>query len=226
MTKYALTEDTISFEGKTLHRIQALTDFDDVRSGDFGGYVESESNLDQDDTCWVYDDAKVLENAKVKNQAKVRGCAIVRGHAKVVDQAEISDHAVVMDQAFVFHDAKVMNYARVYGSAEVYSDAVLSEYAQASQHAVVTTNVSGKAHVTEVTTRPPLSLSGLQYQVTFMDSTIQFDCVTKTKDEWLNTSKEELVRIGGLTAVRFHKRYLSLLTHIAEHHFKEHQSNF
>ena len=35
-------ENTIEFNGRTLHRIVALKDFGIVRKGDFGGYVESE----------------------------------------------------------------------------------------------------------------------------------------------------------------------------------------
>jgi carbonic anhydrase/acetyltransferase-like protein (isoleucine patch superfamily) len=226
MTKYELTSDAISLEGKTLYRIAAIRDFGDVRAGDLGGFVESEDNLDQDGDCWVYDEAKVLEQATVKKSAKIRGHAIVRGHAKVWDEAVVQDHAIVMDHAFLFHNAVAMNYARVYGNAEVYSHAVLSEYAQASHHACVTANVSGKAHVTDMTTKTPLSIDGLEYQVTFMDHMIQFDCMTKTKEEWIHCSREELVRIGGLKAVRFHNKYLSLLTHIADHHFKDSSKNF
>ena len=37
MVKYMLTEDTRKFEDRTLHRIMALDDFNDVKSGDLGG---------------------------------------------------------------------------------------------------------------------------------------------------------------------------------------------
>ena len=44
--KYRLLKnDTITVDGKTLYRIEALRDFADVKKGDKGGYIESEDNL-------------------------------------------------------------------------------------------------------------------------------------------------------------------------------------
>lgn len=65
--KYKLTEETIQHAGRILHRIRALRDFDDVKAGNLGGWIEKESNLDQDGDCWVYGNAKVRGNAKVKS---------------------------------------------------------------------------------------------------------------------------------------------------------------
>ena len=61
MKKYEILMDkknTIEFEGRTLYRIRALRDFNDVKKGNIGGYIESESNLSQEGDCWVYDNAK------------------------------------------------------------------------------------------------------------------------------------------------------------------------
>ena len=52
-------------ESNGLRRIIALRSFGDVKKGDIGGYVESESNLSQEDSCWVYGDARVSGNARV-----------------------------------------------------------------------------------------------------------------------------------------------------------------
>lgn len=50
--KYKLLEnDTITVDGRTLYRIEALKDFADVRKGDKGGYVEGEKNLSHEDGC-------------------------------------------------------------------------------------------------------------------------------------------------------------------------------
>lgn len=58
--KYELVEDdTITFNGRTLFRIRALIDLPLVKPGDLGGYIESENNLSQEGTCWVYRDAMV-----------------------------------------------------------------------------------------------------------------------------------------------------------------------
>ena len=40
--KYKLTNETITFLGKVLRRIEALKDFADVKKGDKGGFIESE----------------------------------------------------------------------------------------------------------------------------------------------------------------------------------------
>jgi len=43
--KYKSTGETIQHDGVTLHRIQALRSFGDVKEGDIGGWIEKESNL-------------------------------------------------------------------------------------------------------------------------------------------------------------------------------------
>ena len=43
--KYILTTETKDVNGHTLHRIQAIRDFNDVKTGDLGGWIEKEKNL-------------------------------------------------------------------------------------------------------------------------------------------------------------------------------------
>ena len=43
--KYILTDEIRAFYGKILHRIQAVRDFDNVKTGDLGGWIEKEENL-------------------------------------------------------------------------------------------------------------------------------------------------------------------------------------
>ena len=69
--KYKLTNETINVNGVALYRIEALKDFSDVKKGDKGGFVQSEDNLSQDGTCWVYDDAIVYGDAQVYSNAKI-----------------------------------------------------------------------------------------------------------------------------------------------------------
>lgn len=75
--KYELTKETKNVGCIILYRIKALRDFDVVKAGDLGGWVESESNLSQDDTCWVSGDAWVYGEAKVSGDAVVSGEAII-----------------------------------------------------------------------------------------------------------------------------------------------------
>ena len=80
MKKYELTNDTITANGKTLHRIKALKTFSNVEEGELGGYVERED-------AWLYGDAKVYGDARVYGNAKVYGDALVCGDAKVYGNA-------------------------------------------------------------------------------------------------------------------------------------------
>ena len=74
--KYELLEnDTIVInDGKTtLYRIKAIKDFGDVKSGDLGGYIESEDNLSIREICWIYDNARVFGYTRVSGVSRVSG---------------------------------------------------------------------------------------------------------------------------------------------------------
>ena len=60
MKKYKLTSETTGCDGFILYRIEALMDFSDVKTGDKGGFVQSENNLSQLGNAWVYGNAKVV----------------------------------------------------------------------------------------------------------------------------------------------------------------------
>jgi len=117
MKKYELTDEVKEVLGHKLHRIRALKDFGGVHKGELGGWVESEDNLSQEGTGWVYGDASVFSDARVY------GDAMVYGDARVGDNAMVCGDARVGDNARVFGDASVYGKARVYGDASVYGDA-------------------------------------------------------------------------------------------------------
>lgn len=121
MKKYQLTSEAITVNGRTLHRIQALRDFADVKAGELGGFVESEGNLEQevcdDDTCWVYDNACVYGDARVADDATVRDNAQVFGFAMVLNSAEVSGNAQVFDYARIDENAKIGGTAIISGIA-------------------------------------------------------------------------------------------------------------
>lgn len=69
MKKYEITDETITTNGITLHRIKALADithngYTIVHAGELGGYIEKEANLSHSGNAWVYGDAWVYGNAK------------------------------------------------------------------------------------------------------------------------------------------------------------------
>lgn len=152
--KYKITDETTKYLGRILHRIEALCTFDDVKIGDKGGFIESENNLSQEGTCWVYNNAKVLEqavvsgdaciydnavvcgNALVYDNAEVAGRAVVRGNAKVYGNACISENVIITGEAQVFEnadikeDAIIRGNAKVYGYAEIYGNSHITDYVE------------------------------------------------------------------------------------------------
>ena len=126
--KYELIPSDI--EG--LFRVKALKDFNNVKKGDIGGYVESENNLSQLDDCWIYDNAKVYDNAivcdnvQVWNNAQIYGYAVVVDNAKVCDNAEIGGKARIEGNAVIQGNAEVSGNARIWGNAEVSGNAIIS----------------------------------------------------------------------------------------------------
>ena len=98
--KYRLTDETINHNGRTLYRIEALTDRKNayvtgsgVQAGDLGGYIEREENLQGN--AWVDDNAKVYGDAIMTDDAVVSGIAEVYGYALVGGNAKVTSHARV-----------------------------------------------------------------------------------------------------------------------------------
>lgn len=147
--KYKLTEETISVDGRTLYRIEALKDFNDVKKGDKGGFIENENNLTQYGKCWVYDNAEVSgyaivhNNATVRGNAKVSGNAIIHEDAKVYGDAKVSGNAMVFDNAEIYDNAEVYSGTMVYENAKIYGNAKVSGIAAVFGDA----EVCGKAEV-------------------------------------------------------------------------------
>ena len=141
--KYRLTEETKELYGSTLHRIEALKDFGNVKKGEKGGWIEGEYNLSHYDNCWVSGEAILCENAFVSGDVLVCGDAVVFGSAQVFGSATVSDHAEVYGNAWLCDNVKVCDHAvvceraRVYGNAYICGNAVLRDKAVVCGDAVI-----------------------------------------------------------------------------------------
>ena len=82
--KYEITDEEKQIGKATVHRIIAVRNFGDVKKGDLGGFIESESNLSHEGKCWVYDDSAVYEFAEVTDNAKIENCSSVYEHSCVL----------------------------------------------------------------------------------------------------------------------------------------------
>ena len=111
--KYKLTDECITIGDKKLYRIESLKDFAFIKKGDKGGFVESEENLSQVGSCWIYNDTKVCGNAWVFGNAKVCGNAKVYGNACVFGDAEIYDNVRVYGNAEVFGNVHIKGDADI-----------------------------------------------------------------------------------------------------------------
>ena len=139
--KYEITE--ISHEKYPfLHRIRALRDVSaEVRAGDLGGFVESESNLsfEPDDTAWIFDDAIAC------NDAYVDKGAVLRGEAVVCDNAYISMGAVLSGH---IRGAVLSASARASGFSMILNDKDTMGVPILSGHCAVYGKVSGDVRLT------------------------------------------------------------------------------
>ena len=130
--KYELVkEDTIALIDDTLlYRIRALIDFNDVKAGDLGGYIESESNLSQSGNCWVYDNAMIV------------------GHAKVYGDANVYDRVKVRGNAHIYENAYICNRANIYGDARVHGTSFISDTATINDNAeIIDTTINNNIHI-------------------------------------------------------------------------------
>ena len=145
--KYEFTGEVKYIGRKILHRIRAVRDIPEyeIKSGDMGGWLETEKNLSHNGSAWVTDSAVVMDAAFVTGDARVMDSALVMGNARVMGAAR------VMDEAFVTGDARVTDSARVTGLSLVAGNALVMGNARVMDSARVTglPLVAGNALVME-----------------------------------------------------------------------------
>lgn len=133
---YELTDETIEFDGHTLHRIRCTEDFLNITKGTLGGFVEGYENLC--DEAWVGNEAKVYAGAVVKDRASVQGgacvsnCVVIAERALVEDSASvygavwIGGNAAIYDSAVIIQGSPwpliISGYAKIGGNAVIKSD--------------------------------------------------------------------------------------------------------
>ena len=141
MAKYKLTDETKIVNGTTLHRIVATKNFDNVKVGDKGGFVESIRNLSDSFNSWISDNACVFGNAYVLENAQVSGNAMVYGNARVAGSATVTCNAQVYGNAKVIGSAYITGNAKLFESAVLNYNAILHGNACVKGNAFVGENV-------------------------------------------------------------------------------------
>ena len=143
MKKYELIRD----EDSSLYRIRALKKIKlntgsrkDVEPGDIGGLVQSENNLSQEGSCWIFDNAKVTDDAQVLDDA------IISEWAEVSDNAVVKDNSFVSEYAQIRENAVIQDNAVIKDSAFISGTSVVSDFAEIKDSAIVAGNSSVFGH--------------------------------------------------------------------------------
>jgi len=116
--KYECTEECRLEQGVPVRRIRALRDFDDVKAGDLGGWIEKELNLSHYGICWVYDDAVVCHDARVYTSAKIRHHSKIYGTAKVSGTITIGNYTNLCGTAIVSGSTSLDEFQDIQGMSE------------------------------------------------------------------------------------------------------------
>ena len=120
--KYEIT-DIVHATYPFLHRIRALRDIGkNVKAGDLGGFVESESNLAvaPEDTAWIFDDAIACGSAYVDQGSILHDNAIACDRAYISHSSVLSSSTRAEDDAYL-RGAVMNGSARVSGCAQIIS---------------------------------------------------------------------------------------------------------
>lgn len=116
--KYELTEITHP-KYPWLHRIRARCQVNEqVGPGALGGYVQTEDNLSQDGTCWIYNQAICCEEAVVEDDGRMFDGAVARGSALISGDARMFERAVAEGNSSFF-SGELKEDARLSGNAVV-----------------------------------------------------------------------------------------------------------
>ncbi len=185
--KYRITGESMVFEGKTLHRIEAVDGCRGLAPGQRGGWIENENILSQEGLCWVADEAKAYGNAHVTGDARMYDGAVLA-------DAELREHAAMKGEARVDNGAAVGGFA------------VISEAGHVSGDVIVTL----PAVITQKVTKQPRAIEGLFYRITIMDDHIRLgrdECGwTPSFEEFQATTERELLEIDNRKAVDFYRQ--------------------
>ena len=146
--KYEIT-DIAHEKYPFLHRIRALRNIGiRVKTGDLGGFVESDSNLSfaPGDDAWIFDDAIACGNSCVDKGCRLRGNAVACGNAYISQGSTLSDQARAEDDAYI-RGADLCEHARASGSSIIADSPETGQAPVLSETCVVYGAVLGDVHI-------------------------------------------------------------------------------
>ena len=139
--KYILTDETLIYKGKTLRRIKRL--FDNL----LGGFLESESNLSHDGSCFVYDNAKAMDQARVLGNAGICNNSEVFDNAMIGDDSEVLGFATVGGLSNILGKSIVSGFSRINGSVTII-DSYIYDYSDVKENSSLkNAHITGNSRV-------------------------------------------------------------------------------
>lgn len=158
--KYELIESNEFYGGAKLFRIKALKDFNNVKTGDIGGFVENESNLSQEGNCWLYNESKavgdtrVLGDARIYDKASIEGISVVKGES-VVSGSSIVKDSLVAGKSSIVGTSVINKSSKVTGNSIVVNtminESILLDACVKNSNNIVNASIVGKNSIFTVT---------------------------------------------------------------------------
>lgn len=177
MTKYRLSEEPRAFtyqvdgEKKSvlLRQVIAVTDFNDVKAGTSGGWVDADNVLSQQGDCWIYDEnAMAFAGTEITGNARITQPCTLYNNVRIgdnvwIDRADISDGARIGDNVTI-QSSSVRGECAIYGDARVLNQSeILAVQGLTHEH----------AQILQIYDRATLSHSRIVHQVQlYGDATI------------------------------------------------------
>lgn len=171
--KSCISDGEMSIVEIKLYRIQALKTFTKpggynpvVHVGELGGYVESEDNLSQEGSCWLFDKARVKDGGKVIEDAIVYDKCLVSKNSIVRGSSVVGGHCFVTNQSVII-DSRLEGNVIVNGHSTIHSGAYLyGEIGVDQSNIGGSVNLIGRISVKKSRITAPLELSG-DYELNF-----------------------------------------------------------
>lgn len=130
MRKYRLSDEPRAFsyldngnkKSVLLRQIIALVDFGDVKAGDPGGWIDSESVLAHAGHCWIYDENTLaFAGCKISGNARITQPCLLRDNVIISDNVWI-DHADLSHGAIISDNVTIQS-STVHGDCHLFGDA-------------------------------------------------------------------------------------------------------
>ena len=133
-------ENTIECEGHILHRIKALRDFNDVREGDIGGYVENENNLSHKGSCWIYDEAKAMDNSRMYDNSIICDYSTMYDNSRMYDNSIMHDNSIMFNNSIMCDDSEMHDDSELHGNSAMYNNSIMFDNSSMHDNSIMYDN--------------------------------------------------------------------------------------